>query len=97
MKLISKKEEPKVLQFLKFQQYLKRKLLSLLHENWILENEHFKSITEYVRLIEFLRFCIGKRNVSAHFIAETAIENENRVIREQKLRKFRKSNPDTRK
>ena len=69
----------------------------LLHENGILENEKFKSITEYARFFEFERFCHYKRNVSAHFIAENAIENENRVICEQKLRKFKKLNPDTQK
>ena len=61
------------------------------------ENGNVKSITKYARFFEFSRFCPYKRNVSAHFIAENAIENENRARREQKLRKFRKSNPKTQK
>mgnify|MGYP007045545445 CR=1 FL=1 len=37
------------------------------------------------------------KNVSPYFLAESVIGNQNNVIREQKLRKFKKSNPDTQK
>ena len=68
-----------------------------MQESWIFENGHFKSVTKYARFFEFSRFCPYKRSIQAYFVAKYAIEKQKGVIREQKVRKIRKSNPDHRK
>ena len=44
--------------------------------------------------LNFHVFLLYKQCISAYFMAQNAIENENRAIREQKARTNRNFNPD---
>ena len=66
------------------------KTFIFMQESWIFENGNFKSIIKYAWFFEFWRFLLYKQCIWAYFIAQNAIENKNRAIREQKARRNRK-------